>query len=284
MPRAGRRGRRIVPRLLGGLLLVAVAWVGIIVALEDSFIYYPTRPVNATPAQRGLAYEDVSLTTADGVRLHAWWVPGQRPLALLWLHGNGGNIGHRVEHIELVHRRLGVDSLVLDYRGYGRSEGHPSEQGTYRDADAALAYLRARRGSDGADVVVFGQSLGAAIAVDLAARERVGALVLEAPFTSIAAMARVALPFLPLGPLLRTRYDSLSKIGRVQAPLLVPHSRVDGVIPYEQGQQLFAAAPEPKRFHTIVGAGHNDAYLRGGTGYWQAFTDLLQEVEAAQGR
>ncbi|MBI2320942.1 MAG: alpha/beta hydrolase [Chloroflexi bacterium] len=231
-------------------------------------------------AGRGLGYEEVWLTASDGVRLHGWFVPGPRDLVWLWLHGNGGNISHRVENIAFIQRRLGASVFIFDYRGYGLSEGRPSEDGLYRDADAALAYLRIRPDLDARRVVLFGRSLGTAVAVDLAARERVLGLILESPLTSIPGLARALYPFLPLEPLLRTRYDALAKIGRVAAPLLVIHSRDDEVIPYQQGQALFAAAREPKRLYTLTGARHNDTYLRGGDGYWQALDGFLASLQS----
>jgi fermentation-respiration switch protein FrsA (DUF1100 family) len=260
------------------LLMVGVVW------FEDLFIYFPSRGSAGTPAERGLPYEDVELTAADGVRLHGWFVPGREPLTLLWFHGNAGHIGHRLEHLALMHQRLGVSVFMHGYRGYGRSEGRPSEAGFYRDADASLAYLRARPdvGPDG--VVLYGQSLGSAVAVELASRERVRGLILEAPFASIPAMARAVYPFLSVWPFLRTRYDSLSRIGDVEAPVLILHSEKDEIVPYQQGRDLYAAAREPKRFHTIVGAGHNDAFYRGGQGYWQALEGFLAELRAGVGR
>lgn len=269
--------------LLGLATLLTAGLVAIVLALETHFIYYPVRPLRGTPADLGLAYHEAAFTTADGVRLHGWFVPGRNAVTWLWFHGNAGNISHRLENIALLHRRLGVNIFIFDYRGYGQSEGHPSEQGTYRDADAALAYVRSLPTVDPARIVAFGRSLGAAVAVELATREQVFGLVLEAPFTSIPAMARALYPFLPVCPFLRTRYDSLARIGHITAPVLILHSRDDEVVPYAQGQALFAAAPEPKRFYTIVGAGHNDTYLRGGEGYWQALASFLRELGADLG-
>jgi uncharacterized protein len=259
--------------LLAALALAALMW------FEDSFIYFPSRGGGETPGARGIDYREVALTAADGVRLHAWHVPGRGPLTLLWLHGNAGHIGHRVEQLALIRQRLGVGVLMLDYRGYGRSEGVPSEQGTYRDADAALAYLRGAPEVDPDGIVLYGQSLGAAVAVELAARERVRGLILEGPFASVPAMARAVYPWLPIGPLLRTRYDSMARIGTVRAPLLILHSERDEVVPYAQGRALYAAAAEPKHFHPVVGAGHNDAFYRGGEGYWGALAEFLADLE-----
>ncbi|MBI4505613.1 MAG: alpha/beta hydrolase [Chloroflexi bacterium] len=281
-----RKPYRLVPIVCAALALgvISLLWPTLfrtgLAAIEDQFLYLPSRTLVATPAQRGLGYEEVWLTASDGVRLHGWFVPGPRDLVWLWLHGNGGNISHRVENIAFIQRRLGASVFIFDYRGYGLSEGRPSEDGLYRDADAALAYLRIRPDLDARRVVLFGRSLGTAVAVDLAARERVLGLILESPLTSIPGLARALYPFLPLEPLLRTRYDALAKIGRVAAPLLVIHSRDDEVIPYQQGQALFAAAREPKRLYTLTGARHNDTYLRGGDGYWQALDGFLASLQS----
>jgi len=266
--------------VVGAVIAVAVLVVSV-VWFEEAFIYFPSREEFGTPADHGLDYHEAYLTTADGVRVHGWHVPARGPLTLLWFHGNAGHVGHRLEQLALIHERLGVGLFLLDYRGYGRSEGRPSEQGTYRDASAALAYLRAQREMDPEGIVLYGQSLGCAVAVELATRGRVRGLILEAPFASVPAVARAIYPFLPVGPFIRNRYDSLSRIARVGAPVLILHSEHDEIVPYAQGRALFAAAAEPKRFYTILSAGHNDPYYRGGSGYWQALREFLAELSPA---
>jgi len=268
-------------RLGAALAVVLAVLVGIGLMLpEDQFIYFPSRALVGTPSNLGLAYRDVWFETDDGVALHGWWVPGRTDLTWLWLHGNAGNIGHRLENIAVLHERLGVSVFIFDYRGYGQSGGRPSEAGLYRDAAAALAQVRGLPGANPERVVLFGRSLGAAVAVELATREPVHGLILESPFTSVRAMAHVAFPYVPLGPFLRTRFDSLAKVPGLRVPLLILHSPTDEVVPYAQGEELFAAAPEPKRFHAIGGgAGHNDSYLRGGEAYWQALGDFLASLE-----
>jgi fermentation-respiration switch protein FrsA (DUF1100 family) len=264
------------------MAVVALALLGAsVVALEARFIYYPIRALAGTPADLGLPYQEATFHAADGVRLHGWFVPGRGPLTWVWCHGNAGNISHRLENIALLRERLGVHVFIFDYRGYGQSAGEPSEQGLYRDAEAALAHVRTLPEVDPERMVLFGRSLGAGVAVELATRQPVRGLILESPFASVGAMARVAFPFLPLGPLLRTRYDTLAKVGQVDVPLLVLHSLTDEVVPYAQGQAVFAAAPEPKWFHAIGGgAGHNDTYLRGGEPYWQALAEFLARLDA----
>ncbi|MBI3457738.1 MAG: alpha/beta hydrolase [Candidatus Rokubacteria bacterium] len=242
-------------------------------AVERSLIYYPTRRLEATPADYGLAFEDVRVTAEDGVHLHGWYVPGARSVALLWSHGNAGNISHRLENLHRLHRRLGVAVLLFDYRGYGQSEGTPSEPGTYRDARAFRAWLRRREATDAKRIVYFGRSLGAAVAAALAVDDPPAALILETPFTSVRAMANATLP--GAGYLLRTRYDTLARIAEVRVPVLVLHGDADEVVPFRQGRAVFEAAREPKVFFTITGARHNDTYLVGGAAYWEAWERFL---------
>jgi fermentation-respiration switch protein FrsA (DUF1100 family) len=255
------------------LLATALAFLtGCGSAVERSFIYYPTRRLEATPGDAGLAFEEVRVTAGDGVGLHGWYVPGRRAMALLWCHGNGGNISHRVGHLRLIHDRLGLGVLLFDYRGYGRSDGAPSEPGTYQDARAFGTWLQQREPA-GRPVVYFGQSLGAAVAVWLALEEPPAALILESPFTSVQAMANATVP--GAGYLFRTRYDTLGRIGRGRAPVLVLHGDADEVIPFAHGRAVFTAAADPKAFVAIPGAGHNDTYLIGGEAYWQTWERFL---------
>jgi hypothetical protein len=244
--------------------------------LEDRFIFFPDPHLVATPAAVGLAYEEVHFTTADGVQLHGWFVPARgAQWTLLWFHGNAGNISHRLDNLQRLHQRLGISVFLFDYRQYGRSQGKISESGTYVDADAALQTLQQRMDIDPAAILLFGRSLGSAVAVDLARRAPSRALILESPFTSVPDMAAAVFPWLPIGSWLRTRYDSLGKIPQVTVPLLVLHGDRDDVVPFAHGQRLFAAANEPKTFYTIPGASHNDTYLVGGEPYWQAWERFL---------
>jgi hypothetical protein len=255
-------------------------------SIERRFIYYPDKVLVATPAAYGLAYEDVTFGAADGVRLHGWYVPGPRAITFLWAHGNAGNISHRLDQLSLFHHHLGVGVFIFDYREYGKSEGIASEQGTYADARGALASLRGRLEVDGARIVYFGESLGSAVVTDLAVEAPPAALILEAPFCSVRELIRHHVPILPIGLLFQTRYDTLAKIGRVRAPVLVLHGERDALVPLAQGERLFAAANEPKAFYRIAGAGHNDTFLAGGAGYIEAlrrFLDRLVDLRPATG-
>lgn len=241
--------------------------------IERSLIYYPVRRLESNPRAHGLHYEDVAFQADDGVWLHGWLVPGRTPWTLLWAHGNAGNISHRLENIKEFHDRLGLTVFIFDYRGYGRSEGRPSEEGLYRDARAALATLHARGDLDPERMIYFGRSLGAAVAVELALHRPPAGLILESPFLSVPAMANRTLP--GLGYLFRTRYDSLAKIGRLRVPLFILHGDQDEVVPFVHGRRLFEAAPEPKTFYAIPGAHHNDSYIVGGEPYWRAWREFL---------
>lgn len=262
------------------LVLTLILAGGCVEPLEKRFIFFPYNTIEETPRAFGMAYEDIYFTAEDGIKLNGWWIPGTgSPITLLWFHGNGGNISHRLEIIKLRRDRLGVNIFIFDYREYGRSEGKVSEEGTYRDGNAAFRYVRGRPGLDPDKIVFFGESLGSAVAVEMAIRHGgCAALILESPFLSISAMARVSFPFLPVGPLLRTKYDTISKIGKVRAPILIVHGEFDEIVPFEQGRRLFEAAPEPKEFYTIRGAHHNDTYLVGGKAYLDALGRFLRRL------
>ena len=247
--------------------------------VEKRFIFFPTSEVEYTPGQLGLDYEDVYFNASDGVKLNGWFVPGRTGATWLCFHGNGGNIGHRVDEIALLHHNLGVNLLIFDYRGYGRSTGVPSEQGTYLDARAALKYLRGRADVGRQQIVYFAHSLGCAIAVELAAAEPPQGLVLVSPFDSMRSMARIAFPLLPLGWLTKDKYNSLASIRRIRRPVLILHGEQDELIPAAQGERLYQAADEPKTFQVLPAAGHNDIFESGGETCWGALERFMTELE-----
>jgi hypothetical protein len=231
----------------------------------------------------GLAYEEVRFAAADGTALHGWFLPGDagRPL-VVFCHGNAGNISHRLESLDLLHG-LGLSVFIFDYRGYGQSAGTPSEEGTYADARGALAWLR-QRGWTPAQMVYFGESLGAAVAVQLALEHPPAGLVLEAPFTSIAAMGRhhYLLLHLLLGWLLDARYDNLDKIDRVRSPLLIIQGEADSIVPPAMARRLYEAAGGPKTLRLIPGANHNDLLFTGGSAYREAWREFLTALAGNQ--
>jgi len=240
----------------------------------DRLVYFPSRVLDGgTPAALQLEYEDVTVKASDGVALHAWYVPAPRAhCTVLFLHGNAGNISHRLDKLAILND-LGANVMLLDYRGYGRSEGTPDEDGTYRDAEAAYAWLRGR-GVAAEHLVVYGESLGGPIATDLAAHVSVGGLVLESAPSSILEVARYHYPWVPVAMFLSVRYDALSRIGRVTAPLLILHSRNDEIVPFTMAEQLYAAANQPKRLVPLRGA-HNDNFLVAADTYRAALDDFL---------
>lgn len=240
-------------------LIVAAGLYGLLAWAASRAVYYPTRyPGGDWDRKQLIRAEDVEIKAEDGVTLHGWFARSSSgPWATLHLHGNAGNITHRTTVAGQI-LEAGSSVLLLDYRGYGRSDGRPTEAGLYRDATAAYEWLTAR-GFRPEHIILHGESLGSAIAVELALRKQCAGLVLEAPFTSIRAMAGKALPV--VGPLLISGFDTRSRIARISVPQLVVHGDGDEVIPYQFGVQVAEAAPEPKSLWTVKGAGHNDLHI-----------------------
>ena len=248
------------------LLVVAGTYLVLLVFLylfQSHLLYLPNLPsrdIVATPEEVGLDYEPVKITTDDGVILDGWFIPARQARGvLLFFHGNAGNISHRLDSIKIFND-LGLDTLIFDYRGYGRSTGAPSEQGTYRDAESAWRYVTDERGFPAERIVLFGRSLGAAIAAYLATRHTPRALIIESAFTSVPDLAAKIYPFLPARALVRFQYHTETHLQSVGCPLLIVHSRDDEIIPFDYGRRLFAAAHEPKQLLELRG-GHNDGFL-----------------------
>jgi fermentation-respiration switch protein FrsA (DUF1100 family) len=255
-------------------VLVGVVWL-----MQDKLIYLPQmgREIAATPAARGVAYDDFTISTDDGEKLSVWWVPAPSPRgAMLVFHGNAGNISHRIDYA-LMFRSLGYSTLLVDYRGYGRSTGKPSEEGTYRDADAAWRWLTQTRGIPEKNIVLFGESLGGGVASWLAARHSPRALVLASTFTSAVDLGAEAYGFLPVRLISRFKYPTLARLRDVHAPVLVLHSADDDVIPYAHGRRLYAAANEPKAFVELAG-GHNSGFVYTRPEWVKALEEFLDET------
>jgi fermentation-respiration switch protein FrsA (DUF1100 family) len=275
-------------------VLLCACLSGYLMLFEDSFIYFPAKypegvwerePPRAREGRIVAQVEDVQLTAADGVRLHGWYSTPRIGRAggaldavetratLLYLHGNAGNISHRYDFInELV--GLPANVLIIDYRGYGKSEGHPTEAGLYMDARAAWDYLTTARAIPAAQIVIFGESLGGAVAIELATKVEACGLIVQSSFTSIADMAGEVLPFVPRF-LIRTKMDSLSKIASVSCPKLFIHSQADEIIPYRLGRRLFDAARPPKQFYEVKDAPHNLTNTIGGAPYDEALRAFI---------
>lgn len=262
--------------LLNIVLMTTIAYAALallVFVAQPRLIYFPEtgRDIIATPDQAGLAYEPVKIATADGETLHGWFVPapaqGVQAVdkgTVLFFHGNAGNISHRMEYLLMLHR-LGYNTFIFDYRGYGQSSGSPSESGTHLDAEAAWRYLTETKGVAPARVVLFGESLGGAVAAGLAARvtlagSKPAALVLASTFTSVPDVAAKIYPFLPVRLLSRFDYNTLEYLRSVTSPVFVAHSPQDEIIPFEHGRVLYQAAPEPKQFLELQG-GHNDGFI-----------------------
>lgn len=274
----------------------------IIRAVERMYVYLPERALKGTPAHIGLPYEEVWFRSEDGTRLHGWWVPapagarqgenegegaGPRPqTAWLFCHGNGGNLSARLDQLLDIHRRLGASVFIFDYRGYGLSEGIPSEEGTYADARAALSEMRTRLGPSHGLTVYFGRSMGGAIASKLAIDRPPSALILEGPVPSIPEMAHLHVPWtrvLPLKLLMRTRYGTVKRVRSVRVPVLVIQGGQDSTVPERFGRRVFNAANEPKQWLLVPGAGHNFADLTDPDLYYGAISDFLERYGASEG-
>lgn len=236
----------------------------------DALLYFPSRPHDDTPGALGLTHEDVEIPTADGERLHGWWIRAAGAAArrrghVLHFHGNAGNISHRLAEASAL-AGAGFDVLLFDYRGYGRSTGRPHEAGLYHDARAARAAVAARAGIDPSRLFYMGESLGGAVALQLALEHPPRGLVLQSTFTSLRDMARLHYALIPAF-LVPDAYPSLRRIAKLRSPVLIVHGEVDEIVPFVHGQALFEAAPEPKRFHPVAGAGHNDLLAVMGRSY-----------------
>ena len=246
--------------------------------LQSHLVYapnVPTRAVTATPAQIGLAFEPVTFTTEDNNRLDGWFVPAEQPRGVvLFFHGNAGNISHRLDSLRILNA-LGLSTFIFDYRGYGRSDGETSEQGTYLDGEAAWRYLTGERGIPAQEIVIFGRSLGGAIAAHLAMSKAPKALILESTFTSAPDVGARRYPILPVRWLARFRYATADYLKSTAAPVLIVHSLQDTIIPYENGRELFAIANEPKSFLEITG-GHNRGFLDTGKAYTDGLDAFLR--------
>lgn len=246
--------------------------------LEQQMLYRPYATFEGDPSALGLAFENVWLQTSDGVRLHGWWIPGRDGSpTLLYCHGNGGNISHRLDRVGIYHG-LGYSVFLFDYRGYGKSAGTPNEKGTYRDAAAAWEYLTSIRHIPGTAIVLYGESLGCAIALETALHGPAAGLILESPFTSTVAVAQRLFPQLPVQAIIKNHYDNLAKIALIKMPLLILHSPDDQTVPFAMGQALFDAAPQPKTLVRLRGS-HVFGYRDAGSAYPNAlktFTNSLK--------
>ena len=271
-------------RTLVSILTIAVG-IYLLLALmiylfQDRMVFLsnlPGRALEASPGDIGLDYENVSLTTSDNERLHGWYIPATNPRGvLLFFHGNAGNISHRLDSIKIFHE-LGLDTLIIDYRGYGQSTGKASEQGTYLDAQAAWDYLVNTRGIPTDRIIIFGRSLGGAIGTWLGAQNTPAAVIIESSFSSGVDIARRLYPFLPVHLLTRLQYPVADYASQLNCPVLVVHSRHDEIIPFTMGQAIYAAVKKEKTFLELRGD-HNNGFLISQREYVAGFKDFTQTI------
>jgi hypothetical protein len=262
--------------LIGVLTYLAVV-VGAYL-FYDRLLYHPTGDMAMTPQEAGLRYEEINFRAADGVWLNGWYIPSREKdsMAVLFFHGNAGNISYRLESAR-VFNRIGADVFLFDYRGYGKSRGKPSEEGLYWDGRAALDVLL-RKGYDLSRIVFFGRSLGGAVAAKLATEQTPAALILESTFTSLADIGGRYFPFLPAQYIVGDAFDTRSCLEKVNCPVLVVHSQDDEIIPYRYGEALFEAAREPKAFLRIKGD-HNGGFILTGEDYRLGLKDFIDSVK-----
>jgi fermentation-respiration switch protein FrsA (DUF1100 family) len=270
---------------MGSMLILFVAVslitylvVGAVLYIRQSrLLYKPSREVSSTPAEIGLDFEDVVFKSADGLNLKGWYVPVKNSkLTLLFCHGNGGNIEHRLDSIDIFHD-LGLNCFIFDYRGYGNSPGKPSEEGTYADAMAAYKWLTEEKKTPAQEIIIFGRSLGGAIAAQLAGRVKAGALVVESAFTSYVDIVKEYYFYMPVQWFARFSYSTIDYIRDVRCPVMLIYSRNDEIVPYKFGLELYETANEPKEFIEIFG-GHNDCFLVSGKIYTEVWAKWLKTI------
>lgn len=266
------------PYLLSLVFLLGVSFYLFYPRIENFFIFFPQSYLEQKPEDIHLNYKEILFDTEDGQKLHGWLFPlqGKSPF-ILFCHGNAGNVSHRLDNIGRLLGQ-GLPVFIFDYRGYGRSAGKPSEKGLYRDGVAAFDYLVREEHVDPKNIVLFGRSLGAAVAVDISLKREVRAIILESAFTSTKEMAKTMLLFGLLSPFLPPNYNNLKKIARIDVPKLIIHGTDDHIVPYSMGEKLFAAAKAPKFFFPLKGADHNDTYFKDPRKYFKIVSAFARDL------
>jgi fermentation-respiration switch protein FrsA (DUF1100 family) len=242
--------------------------------LKNTLVFHPSRMVDTSPAEYTLPYEEVWFGGTDGRTLHGWYIPGRGDLLFIWFHGNGGNIGHRLPQLRLIYDHVGGSHLLFDYRGYGKSRGRPTIPGILADGRDAVAVAHHRGWAAGKRLVYFGESLGCAVVVALGLEHPPDRAILSAPFYSLRAMGQLVLP--PLAFLVDGDLNSAQVVGKLTVPLLVIHGTNDGIVPFQQGQDLYALIQSTKVFHAVSGGGHVDLHEVGGDAYFQVIRDFVK--------
>ncbi len=263
----------ILALMSGGYILLCL----ILYLLQSRLVFFPDKQLAITPAALDLPYQNVTFQTSDAVVLHGWFIPQEgSDAAVLFCHGNAGNISHRLESVRVFHD-LGLNVFIFDYRGYGNSAGTIDEPGSYRDARAAWDYLAARHDIDPARIIIFGRSLGSAVAAELARHAPAAGIILESGFTSIPDLGQALYPFLPVRWLSRIKYPTKTYLQEISRPKLIIHSRDDEIIPFSHGRKNFETAPDPKSFLEISG-GHNDGFMASGRVYEAGLRIFIEAV------
>ena len=264
-------------KMTGNLLTIFVVLIllnGWMYLQQPAMIFFPFGDLQQTPVNLGYKYEDVYLKTGDDLQLHGWYIPHKNSKkTVLFFHGNAGNISHRLDSIKIFHE-LGLNVFIIDYRGYGKSEGKPSEQGLYSDAQAAWQYLIEKKQLDKNNIILFGRSIGGTVATNLAARVQPAGLIVESTFSSARDMANKLLPVISYVLYLRYRFNSVEQIKQVTSPVLVMHSPDDEIIPFKLGEKVYQAANEPKSFFKMRGD-HNAGFILSQPEYQQALRQFL---------
>ena len=264
----------------GFLVAAIVVYIVFLLLFENKIIFHPSRYPEGywDPASVGVPAQDIYFTSEDGVKLHGWFIPAPKAVAtVLWFHGNAGNISHRLDNIQRL-ARLNLNIFIFDYRGYGRSEGEPDEQGIYKDSKAAYKTVIGLNSVSVDTLFLFGRSLGGICAVETALNHPARGLILESVFTSASDMSRKVFPLIPLGWGIRSKLDAIGNVPNLKLPKLILHGTRDEIVPYDLGRKLFDHAGEPKKFYPIEGAGHNDTYTIGGRDYFDTLNRFITET------
>lgn len=257
------------------ILIFYIIIIVVVFLLQNKFLYFPEKKYFATPDDFGFPYEEITFISQDKLKLCGWFIPAKNPKSiLLFLHGNAGNISHRLESIRIFNQ-LGFNVFIFDYRGYGKSEGKPTEKGTYLDAQAAWDFLTNQKKYKPSQIIIFGRSLGGSIATYLASQNQPRLLIIESAFTSIDDLAKQIYPFLPIKFIKRLNYNTKKYIQQVNCPVLIIHSQDDEIIPFENGKKLFTLANEPKQFLEISGD-HNNGFILSLTQYMQGLNKFFE--------
>jgi uncharacterized protein len=267
--------------LIALVVILAVCTYLFYPSVESFFIYFPQSRFDFSPEEFRLQYKEAYFNTEDGKRLHGWFFPaGKDGPVILHLHGNAGNISHRLDLVQPFLRK-GLSVFLVDYRGFGKSSGRPSETGLYQDGIAAWSYLVEKERIAPERIMLHGHSIGAAVAIEVALQKRVRGLVIESAFTSTKDMAKTMALFALFSPVFPAHYNNLEKIRRVPVPKLIVHGDRDEIVPFAMGQKLFEAAVDPKFFYPVKDAGHNDVFIVGGEKYFELFAEFARNAKIA---